>query len=330
MILVSVIVPVYNEEKYIHSCVNSILNQDFIEEHKDKIEIIFIDGNSQDKTKSILNNYKRKYSFIQILDNMHKHVQRGLNIGIHQATGEYIVRLDAHAEYAPDYISMCIQTIKATHAQNVGGPMVASHKFYFQKIIAAAYNSKFAFGGAVNYNKNYEGYVDTVFLGCFKRKYLLKLGIYDENMNCNEDDELNFRILLNKNKIYMTPKIKSIYYPRSNLKSLFVQFFRYGFWKIFIIRKHKKIERFTQTIPGIFFIFCATLPIILFSNFTMKLLYISVIFLYFMLNLYFCFSNKYLTKIKDKFLLFFVHFTIHIAYGSGFFSGIFMLKKNEI
>ena len=134
--LVSVVIPVRNEEKYIAKCVESVLNQDF---PKKDMELILVDGASEDRTVAIIEGFAAKYDFIRLCENPRKTVQHALNIGIKNAVGRYVVRMDAHSEYASDYVSECVRHLEKTNAANVGGPMIARGKTRLQKVIAAAY-----------------------------------------------------------------------------------------------------------------------------------------------------------------------------------------------
>lgn len=319
-VVVSVIIPVLNEENYIEKCIESVIKQDY---KKDDMELILIDGCSDDKTVEIINNYINKYDFIKLYQNKKRTVQCALNIGIKNANGTYIVRMDAHSEYANDYISKCIEYLEKTGADNVGGPMIAKGKTRKQKIVAAAYHSSFALGGGKFHEENYEGYADTVYLGAFKRQTLLDIGMYDEMLPRSEDDDLNFRITENGGKIYITPEIKSIYYPRSNYFDVFKQYFEYGFWKVAVIKKHKKPARITHLIPVSFVTFIFIFLILsLFSKIALGI-FASVMILYFGLDMYFSLRNSHLNLLSDKLSLAWVHVILHISYGLGFLCGIF-------
>ena len=167
-VIVSIIIPVKNEEKYISKCIKSVLRQNF---DKKNMELILIDGNSKDETVKIIRNYMNDYGFIKVYKNPQETVQYALNIGIKNAAGKYIVRMDAHSEYADDYVSKCVEYIEKTGAENVGGPMIAQGKTPTQNVIAAAYHSPFAMGGGKFHNENYEGYADTVYLGALKKRH---------------------------------------------------------------------------------------------------------------------------------------------------------------
>lgn len=327
-ILVSVIIPIRNEEKYIDTFVDSVLKQDFPREN---MELIFVDGMSDDKTLDILKNYRRTYDFINIYANYNKTVQYALNIGIKNARGDIIVRMDVHSEYSEDYVSKCVEYLNEIDAQNVGGPMIARGRTPIQKVIAAAYHSKFALGGGKFHDENFEGYADTVYLGAFKRETLLKLNMYDENLPRSEDDDLNFRLLEAGGKIYITPQIKSIYYPRSTYKDLFRQYYEYGFWKVAVIKKHHKPARISHLVPASFVLF-----ILLFGVFTcffkpLRPFYLSVLAIYILMDAFFSFRNEKVKSIKDKFRLIWVHFILHFSYGLGFVMGLFefFIKKKS-
>lgn len=330
-IKVSVVIPVRNEEKYINACIESVLSQDYCSEN---LEVIIVDGDSSDSTSEIVKSYMRKYEFIRLLKNPKKFVQHALNIGMKSATGEYIVRLDAHSKYANNYITKCIQYLEKTGVTNVGGPMRASYKtdengkiIGVQNVIAAAYYSKFALGGGKNHEENYEGLTDTVFLGAFRKKDIEKLNYYDDRLIRNEDDDLCFRMIENGMKIYITPEIKSEYYPRNNYKDLFKQYFEYGLWKVAVIKKHKKPARISHLIPIMFVIFLVLFSILSFFSKTILAFFLSVLGIYLLLDVYFSFKNEKIKKISDNLRLVAIHFILHVSYGLGFFVGIFKFRN---
>ena len=323
---VSVVLPVRNEEKYIAECIESVLRQDFC---KDNMELILVDGDSEDKTVEIMERFTAQYEFIKLLKNPQRTVQHALNIGIRNAVGEYIVRMDAHSEYADDYISKCVEYLEKTGAENVGGPMIARGKTPIQSVVAAAYYSPFALGGGKFHDENYEGYADTVYLGAFRRETLLKLGLYDERLPCNEDDDLNFRLVESGGKVFITPKIKSVYYPRASYPALFKQYFRYGFWKVAVIKKHKKPARLSHLVPAAFVAFLILSSILSYFSKLADDISSLVLLLYFALSLYFSLKNSRVTSFADKLRLVWVHFILHTAYGLGFLCGIFKFWRTD-
>lgn len=324
MIEVSVIIPVLDEEKYIIGCLNSVLSQDY---PRQKMEVLFVDGLSADRTREIISEYADKYEFIHLLDNKKRIIPCALNIGIVSASGKYIVRMDAHTEYADNYISKCIEILKRTCAENVGGPVRARGKTKKQKAVAAAYHSKFALGSGGQYQEDYEGFVDTVFLGAYKKELVEKIGMYDEAMPRNEDDEFNMRIIKNGGRIYMSPTIQTIYYPRDSYIKLFWQYFGYGEGKIDVIRKHGRSTRLRQMIPLLFvlFLICGGISSLLFP--VLRRIYIGIIGVYIFLDAFASVKNPYAIGMAEKLSLFWVHIVIHIAYGLGCNKGVWNNRR---
>ena len=319
-LLVSVVIPILNEEKYIDKCIQTVLCQDF--DHNN-MEVILVDGMSEDKTVQIIEGYQKQYAFIRLLQNPGRTVQLALNIGMKAAFGTYIVRMDAHSEYADNYISKCVEYLEKTGADNVGGPMIARGKTDTQKAIAAAYHSAFALGGGKFHEENYEGYADTVYLGSFKRETIKNLGYYDERFPRSEDDELNYRLTKSGGKVFITPEIKSVYYPRSSLKALFKQYFEYGVWKVAVIKKYKKPARLSHLVPLAFILFLIIGAVCSFFSPIIAGMYGLILLAYLLLDIYYSFTNTHIKGIKEKLLLIVVHFYLHISYGLGFLCGIF-------
>src|SRR5262249_34248200 len=154
---------------------------------------------------------------------------------IRLARGDIVIRMDAHAEYAPDYMMQCVTVLRQTGADNVGGvPRTKNHDFR-AKLFGAAFHSRFAVGGARCHLLGYEGYVDTVCYGCWRKSTLEQLGLFDESFVRNQDDELNLRLTRSGGKIWQSSKIVSWYTPRTDFFSLAQQYLQYGFWKVAVL-----------------------------------------------------------------------------------------------
>lgn len=222
---VTIAMPAYNEEKYIEACIASVQAQDY---PADKIEILVADGRSTDRTRDILRRLGAVDPRIRIIDNPERLQAAGLGEMVKQATGEVIVRMDVHAEYAPDYVRKCVETLERTGADNVGGAQRAKSKSRFQRALCAALTSPLGVGGAKYRSADAEGFVDTVFLGAFRRKIFETVGLWDPKAITNEDAELNQRILDNGGQIYLSRDIVVHYFPRDSFKTLAKQYFKYG------------------------------------------------------------------------------------------------------
>jgi len=247
MVTVSIIVPCRNEEKHIRPFLDCLLAQ--VAPGGQAHEFLISDGMSNDGTREILREYQTRFPSLQIVDNPRQIVSTALNAGITNSHGEIVVRMDVHSEYAPNYIEQCVRALNESGADNVGGPAIAAGNTYMQRAISAAYRSPFGCGGARFHDPSYEGFVDTVPYGCWRKATLEKLGLFDEMLVRNQDDELNFRLVLNGGKIWQTPRIQSWYRPRSSLKALAKQYAQYGYWKVFVMRKHKMPASLRQLVP---------------------------------------------------------------------------------
>jgi succinoglycan biosynthesis protein ExoA len=246
-IRVSVIVACRNERKHIRNFLDTLCRQDLGEI---KIEVLIADGMSEDGTRQVLDLYRRIVLPLRVIDNPDKIASAGLNAAIRAARGEIIIRMDAHSDYAPDYIRRCLEVLNETSADNVGGPALTRADGYLGRAIAFAYHSEFSCGGAKFHDGEYEGYVDTVPYGCWRKSTLECIGLFDESLSRNQDDELNLRLISSGGRIWQSPKIVSWYRPRATLTALFRQYFQYGFWKVSVIRKHAKPGSWRHLIPG--------------------------------------------------------------------------------
>ena len=244
----SIIVPCRNEIRRIEPFMQALIHQEIDVES----EVIVADGLSDDGTREILDRYAQMDQRVRIVDNVRRHTSTGLNLAIRQAQGEICIRMDVHTDYAPDYVKRSLECLQRTGADNVGGPARTRSGSTMQRTVAAAFHSFFSTGGAAFHNVEHEGYVDTVPYGCWRRAKLIDLGLFDEDLIRNEDDELNIRITQSGGRVYQSPDIRSWYYPRSNLRDLAMQYFQYGFWKAFVIHKHWKLPAWRHIVPSLF------------------------------------------------------------------------------
>lgn len=247
---VSVVIPCRNEAGYIRQFVSSLENQQL--GGGLRWEVLIADGQSDDGTREILDELSLCHPWLRVIDNPGKVASSGLNAAIAAAAGAVIVRMDVHTEYAPDYVRRCLETLDRTGADNVGGPWQAKGVNYTGKAIAAVFNSPFAAGGALSRRRDYEGPVDTVYLGCWRRELLRSVGGFDPQLVRNQDDELNFRIIRSGGVIWQSPRIVSWYHSRATLRGLSRQYLQYGFWKVAVIRKHGKPASWRHLVPGTF------------------------------------------------------------------------------
>ena len=305
--------PVFNEEKYIKKCVNSLLKQDY---PKEAMEWIFVDGGSTDKTVDILLEYQGRYpGLIQTHHNPHKIVPHAMNIGIKASKGRYIVRLDAHADYAADYISKCIYYLEHTEAENVGGVVETKAEGFWGEAIAKMLSSKFGVGNSQFRTNGASGYVDTVPFGTFKREVFSKYGGYDERLARNQDNEMNYRIRKNGGKIYLANDIHLSYYCRNSIKGIMAMARTNGMWNIITMKLCPGSMGMRHFIPFLFVVSLIGLATLGFIHWLFYMLLIAELALY--LSLDCMFSLKQATNVKEFFALLILFPIFHIAYGWG-------------
>src|SRR6266550_1081136 len=247
--LVSVVLPCRNEAAHIEDCIQSILAQDPPE---GGMEIIAADGMSTDGTRAYLDEMAQRHAQLRVLSNPGRIVSTGLNAAIRAARGEIIVRMDAHTTYAPDYVRQCLAVLNETGADNVGGPMRTRAETFMEEAIRAVFHCAWAVGGARSHAPDYEGLVDTVIYGCWRKSVFDEVGLFDEELVRNQDDEHNLRIARSGGRIYQSPRIRSWYHVRGSLAALFRQYMQYGYWKVLVIRKHQVPASFRHLVPGTF------------------------------------------------------------------------------
>lgn len=243
---VTIAIPCLNEEAYIETCMRSVFAQDY---PRDRIEIIVADGMSMDATREILQRLSAEDPRLRVLDNPDRIQAAGLNAIIRVSRGEVIVRMDVHCEYAGDYVRRCVEALEKSGAENVGGAQRAKAKTVFQKALCAALSSPLGVGGAKYRSADEEGFVDTVFLGAFRRRVFEKLGMYDAHAITNEDAELNQRIIESGGKVFLSRDIVVHYYPRDSYRTLAKQYFRYGQGRARTLLKRRQLPTLRPLIP---------------------------------------------------------------------------------
>jgi succinoglycan biosynthesis protein ExoA len=310
--MVTIVCPVYNESKHIRSVLDFCIKASPQEK-----EVIFIDGYSTDDTCRIINEYIAQNPNIKLLHNEGRIVPFALNKAIKEAEGDIIIRLDAHTDYADDYIEKVIETFETTNADIVGGPMRIANGNAVQNAIGYATSTFFGVGNSSFHFEDFEGFTDSVYLGAWKKSIFQKTGLFDELLKRNQDDEFHYRAKSFGFTIYQSPGIKSFYYPRSSFAKLFKQYFQYGLYKPLVLKKISSGFNLRHIIPAAFVLYLIAMPFLAAIN----LIYALIpLFIYFVINLIFSFSGN--KNIGQALRIAYAYFTIHIAYGAGFLCGL--------
>ena len=321
---VSIICPVFNEEKYIEACIVSILEQDY---PKEAMEVLFIDGNSTDNSTGIIKRYTAQYSFLKLLNNPERIVPYALNKGLEAAKGEVIMRLDAHCTYPTNYISELVRYLYQLNADNVGGVWNTqpAKDTPICQAIAFASSHPFGVGGSmhkIGASKIME--TDTVPFGCYKREIFDKTGLFDTDLVRNQDDEFNGRLLNLGGKIYLIPQVIINYTARDTLCKMRKMYYQYGLYKPLVNKKLGAPATVRQFFPILFLlgltiggVVCMIWPLLLHF-------YTSVLLLYLFIGIVVGSMGAIRAHQPLLALLMpYVFFNIHMSYGIGYLVGIF-------
>ena len=231
---VSVVMPVVNEERHLRAAVQRVLNQDY----PGPLDVTLAVGPSRDATADVADALTREFDRVRVVPNPSGATPAGLNAAIAASTGEIVVRVDGHAMIPNDYVRVAVDVLERTGADNVGGVMAAEGVGDFERAVAAAMTSRFGVGDASFHVGGEEGPALTVYLGCFRRSALERVGGYDESMERAQDWELNLRIRESGGVVYFTPTLHVTYRPRHSLRALARQYHDYGRWRREVARRH--------------------------------------------------------------------------------------------
>lgn len=247
---VTVIMPIRNEADFIERAIRSILDNDYPAE---KMEILVVDGMSDDGTREIAARLSKADSRVMMLDNPKRIAAAAMNIGLNAARGDLFIRIDGHVEIPADFITKSIQCLhEHPQAWVAGGYIKTVADSITGQAIAVAMKSPIGVGNSRFRLGDYEGWVDTLAFGAHHKWVVDRIGYFDEELVRNQDDEFNLRINLAGGKIWMSKAIQSTYFSRSSLRKLWKQYFQYGFWRIRTLQKHKRPASFRQLVPLLF------------------------------------------------------------------------------
>ena len=246
--LVSVVIPMRNEAATIGALLDGVLAQDY---PPVRLEVLVVDGDSSDDSAAVVEGYARRDPRVRLLHNPRRIVPTALNLAIRAARGEIICRVDAHTRIAPDYVRIGVETLQRTGADNVGGPMHAVGGGWFGNAVAAATASRFGIGSYFHYGSE-EREADTVYLGMWPRPVFERIGLFDEELVRNQDDEFNYRLRKAGGRIVLTPAMRSWYQNRESVAGLLRQYYQYGHWKVRVLQKHPRQMSWRHFVPPVF------------------------------------------------------------------------------
>lgn len=314
--LASVIIPCRNEVNHIGFVIDSVLNNTY----KD-IEILVVDGMSDDGTREKLNVIIKNNPSIKIIDNVLQVTPAAFNLGIRNSSGEFVFIVGARHILASDYIETCINILNSSPEIGcIGGKVNNTYENTTSLLISKAMSSPFAVGAGNFRIKNEDGFVDTVGTPAYRRTIFDEIGYFDDELLRNQDDEFNYRVTKKGYKILFTARTSIQYFVRANFNHLFRQYMQYGYWKVYVNKKHRTVTTIRQIVPLLFVLFLIGGAILSFVHFVFFVLYMAGIASYLLLALFTAIKQS--DKFSETGKIMYSFFILHLSYGWGYLKGI--------
>lgn len=320
-IILSVVIPCRNEDKYIGACLEAVIDFDF---PKKSMEVLVVDGISSDTTREIINKFQMRCPFIKLLNNPGCIVPSAMNIGIEAAVGKFIVRLDAHAVYPRTYIKDCLALLERTGAANAGGRFVTvpNGDGPWAVPVSEVTAHRFGVGAGAFRVGTKPGFVDTVPFGTFRKEVLKEVGLFDNRLTRNQDNELNARLRKHGYKIAFDPAIQIYYKNQAALSGLVHQGFFTGMWNVYTLTLHPYSFQWRRFIPVMFVSYLLSIPPMwLFTKWGP--LYLVPAAAYALITL--VASTTLLKGLSTRVRIAVTFVCYHVAYGSGTLFGLINL-----
>lgn len=319
---VSVIMPVRNEGDFLAESLGAVLAQDY---PRDRMEVLVADGMSTDDTRAIAADLAARHPDrpVHVVDNPGRIVATGLNAALRVAAGEIIVRVDGHCRIAPDYVSRCVEHIRHDDVDGVGGSITTRATTAVGRVIAAAMSARFGVGGsAFRTMTGTTMLADTVPFPAYTRRAIDLAGPYDETLVRNQDDEYNYRLRKLGARLLLAADVRSDYYSRVSFRSLWRQYFQYGFFKVRVMQKHPRQMSPRQFAPPAFVVFLATGPLLYLVGPTLFKAWLVVLSLYGAAATAASVATARRTGCGRPWLLPLAFAILHLSYGLGFLVGL--------
>lgn len=326
---ISITIPCRNEVNYIEECIIAIYQCELPEAAE--IEVFVVDGMSDDGTRELVQQLMSKYQGLHLIDNFRKLTPFAFNLGI-EAGGkvDFVQIVGARHILSKNYLRECIQRLSSDHeCWCAGGRIINEYTSEEGELISRAMSTSFGMGIGNFRTLDRSGYTDTVTSPMYPSKVFENIGYFDEALIRNQDDDFNYRVTKGGGKIYFIHEISLKYYVRANTKGLWRQFFQYGYWKVYVNRKHKAITTLRQLVPPGFVFYLLALPFTFFISLKAAAFTSIPLLLYGLLNL--IVSGKNAKSLVEIFKLFGIFWILHLSYGFGYLRGIldFLLLRRD-
>jgi cellulose synthase/poly-beta-1,6-N-acetylglucosamine synthase-like glycosyltransferase len=316
---VSVIVPCRNERDYIGRCLETVFTQTW---PAARLEVIVVDGMSDDGTREILTRLVEQYPNLEIVDNPRLTAPAAMNIGLDGAGGDFVVRVDAHAAIPPKYVEVGVRYLEEhPDVWCVGGPRSRVGEGPVGELVGALSSSVFTTGNTYKRVGRYEGPTDQVAYPIWRREVFEAVGRFDEDMIRNQDDDMDVRVLNAGGIIYQLQNLRATYYVRSNVRKTLRQFFQYAYWKLFVLRKNGRLPDWKAAVPTAFFLSLIVLGVI--GVFWPPAAYAALVILacYGLAAVVFAFTVAFKSRLWFLPVIPFLFAALHAVYAWGFLRG---------
>jgi len=313
---VSVVVPCRNEANAISACVTAIARSTYPD-----LEIIVVDGMSEDQTRLILSELAQHYPQLKVVDNPHRLTPYAFNLGIINSTGAFVQIVGSRNILAPDYLEKMVEALEAhPEAACVGGDYQHVFDTPASRHISMAMESKFGVGASNYRTMNNSCFVDTVGVPMYRREIFNEIGLFDERLTRNQDDDFNYRVTRAGHRIYYCHEARTTYLVRGSYRKLFRQMMQYGYFKVLVNKKHRAVTTARQLVPPLFVLFLAGgLPLLQFP-WAFRWGYAAVLITYLGLGFFAAWSRAggMVETLGTQWAI----ATMHFGYGIGYLRGI--------
>jgi glycosyltransferase involved in cell wall biosynthesis len=323
--VVSIIIPCRNEASHVERCLASILASTYPTQ---LLDIVVVDGMSDDGTRSIVTEFTQSSSAVRMLDNPRRITPAALNIGIAAARGDVIMRMDAHSAYPPHYISRLVAWLSETGADNVGGACVTrpANESIMARAIAVGLSHPLGVGNShFRLGTDAVRWVDTVPYGCYQRSVFDRLGGFDEALARNQDDEFNARLRRAGGRILLVPDVTSEYVARDSLGKLWRMYYQYGLFKPLAVWKARSAPTMRQLVPAAFVLSCAVAVLAAFNRSVGLVPLATLVALYAIAIASAAVSVARAHGLRVALASIAVFAVLHISYGVGYLKGLVTL-----
>lgn len=320
MVKLSVIIPCRNERIYIEECVHAIYASQVSSDVQ--LAVFVVDGMSDDGTREKIQALQTRYQSLQLIDNTKQLTPYAFNLGIYaDPTADYIQIVGARHILSPNYLSECLKQLQTDQdTWCVGGKIINKYVNKTGEYIAKAMSTSFGMGLGNFRTLNKSGYTDTVTSPMYPMWVFHKIGYFDEELIRNQDDDFNYRVTKSGGKIFYHNEISLKYYVRGSISQLWKQFMQYGYWKVYVNKKHKAVTTLRQLVPPLFVLFLMLIPFLFLISSLIGFIGLSFLGVYILLGL--LVTGRIAEDITEFNRIFIIFPILHISYGWGYLKGI--------